>query len=129
MPKYFLKTLEDDEQKALIKWWELACRRYGLEPNDLLHVPNERKGGVTTQAHFAAMGVRRGCPDLLLTVPVGDSPALFIEMKSKGGSLSKYQKPFCERLATRGYDVRVCYGWAAAKDAITEYLFPLTQGL
>lgn len=127
MPKYFLKTREDDEQKALIAWWEFACRRYGLEPFDLLHVPNERKGGVTTQAHFAALGVRHGCPDLMLTVPTLEAPGLFIELKVKGGSLSKNQKPFCERLAQRGYTVRTCYGWTAARDTITEYLAPLLQ--
>ena len=123
--RYIYIASEDAEQKALITWWDIACRTYGLEANDLLHVPNERPGGVTVQAHFAAMGVRAGCPDLMLTVPVAAWPGLFIEMKAKTGGLSPKQRPFCERLAARGYAVEVCHGWEKARDAITRYLEPL----
>ena len=128
MPKkYILQSTEDEEQKSLIAWWGFACHRYGLEEADLLHIPNERKGGASVQAHFAAMGVRAGCPDLLLTVPVGNAPGLFIEMKSKFGVLSKNQKPFCARLAERGYTVQVCKSWQAAQDVIRNYLAPILE--
>lgn len=113
---------EDAEQMAVIDWWDYACRRYGLEPFDLLHIPNEGSGSPVRGKRLKRLGVRAGCPDLLLTQPRGGFHGLFVEMKAKHGRPSPEQKLFLARLVERGYLCEVAYGADQAMSAIQEYL-------
>ena len=114
---------EEKEQDHLIEWWDRQCRVYGLPSFALYHVGNEGSGNAIRGARLKRMGVRAGCPDLLLDVPSGGHHGLRIEMKRrKGGRLSPQQREFLEYLESRGYAVAVCCGWDEARAVIQDYL-------
>ena len=114
---------ESVEQASLVAWWEKACKAYGLPVFALLHVPNEGTGNAIRGAQMKKLGVRAGCPDILLEVPSGGHHGLRIEMKrAKGGRLSPAQREFLAYLEGKGYAVAVCHGWEEARIAIQEYL-------
>lgn len=67
-------------------------------------------------------GAKPGFPDLELNVPRQGYHALFIEMKSKDGSLTNDQKRVFPLLKQHGNRVDVCRSWHAAAAVIVEYL-------
>ena len=116
-------ALELEEQAAVVEWWGYACRQYGLEAFDLFHIPNEGTGSAVRGMLQKRQGLRPGCPDLMLTAPVGSYHGLFVEMKrTKTGKVSHEQGLFHARLKERGYAVAVCYGATQARMAIAGYL-------
>ena len=116
-------ALEQEEQAAVIEWWSWCCKRFGLEPGDLFHIPNEGTGSAVRGMLQKRQGLRPGCPDLMLTAPVGSYHGLFVEMKrTKTGKVSHEQDLFHARLKERGYAVAVCYGATQARMAIAGYL-------
>ena len=54
------------------------------------HVPNEGKRSVSYHAKMKKMGLRSGCPDIIVEYPQGR--VLYIELKTKKGRLSDNQK-------------------------------------
>jgi hypothetical protein len=68
------------------------------------------------------LGVRRGYPDLLLDVAVGDWHGLRIELKDLDGELSTDQRPWLVRLRREGYYADVARGWRDARRLTLEYL-------
>lgn len=116
------KPTEAQEQGALVRWWSVACRQYGLPAFALYHIPNEGSGSAIRGRHLREQGVRSGCPDLSLDVPRGKYHGLRIEMKRKGGRVSAAQLEFLSWLEGQGYRTGVCFGWTEAKDLILDYL-------
>lgn len=53
------------------------------------HVPNEGKRSIYMHNHMKKMGLRSGCPDLIIEYPKGR--ILYIELKTKNGRLSSAQ--------------------------------------
>lgn len=118
-----MKTLEHTEQVNLMKWWALACHKYGLDERLLFAIPNGGERNIVVAARLKAEGVRAGVPDLFLACGRTDYHGLFIEMKkAKGGRVSDNQKCYMDILKTRGYAVVVCHGWNEARQAIESYL-------
>lgn len=73
--------LENAEQIALVSW--LRARHILFT-----HVANERRCSAREGARLKAMGVRPGCPDLILFTPPPKNPlsrGVFIEMKRRNG--------------------------------------------
>lgn len=62
-----------------------------------------------TGARMKAEGARAGVPDIFVAVPAQGKHGLFIEMKVDGGTLSKLQEVWRERLLEQGYGYAVCY--------------------
>ena len=54
------------------------------------HVPNEGKRSISYHAKMKKMGLRSGCPDIIVEYPQGR--VLYIELKTKKGRLSDNQK-------------------------------------
>ena len=54
------------------------------------HVPNEGKRSVSYHAKMKKMGLRSGCPDIIIEYPQGR--VLYIELKNENGRLSDNQK-------------------------------------
>ena len=54
------------------------------------HVPNEGKRSISYHAKMKKMGLRSGCPDIIIEYPQGR--VLYIELKTKKGRLSDNQK-------------------------------------
>lgn len=114
---------ESDEAKALVKWWTLACRTYGLPENVLLHIPNEGKRSVVMGKKLKDEGLRPGTPDYILAVPCPPYSGLWIELKrSKGGTPSDNQLEMLAILEAQHYAVDICHGAVEAIQTIQEYL-------
>lgn len=113
---------EAQHQRALVQWWAWACKKYGLEPRHLMHIPNEGKRSAVLGNLMRAEGLRRGVPDLFLAVPCGRQAGLWIEMKSKTGKPTIDQLEYLHLLEKRGYAASLCYGWEQAKEAVETYL-------
>lgn len=118
-----MKSLEHSEQVALIQWWALQCKRYGVHEQCLFAIPNGGQRNIVTAKRMKDEGVRAGIPDLFLAVPRGDFHGLFIEMKKpQGGVVSDNQKACMEMLSNNDYCVTVCHGFIDAQEAIKGYL-------
>lgn len=71
----------------------------------------------------------KGLPDLVAyrALEIAGAPsqsfcqALFIEVKGKGGTLSKWQKDFREYAKSMDIPVHVCYDWEQVKRIIEEH--------
>ena len=78
---------------------------------------------MVTGAQMKAEGVKKGFPDIELSVPCGRFHGLFIELKRReGGRVSPEQSEWLNRLSEKGYRAVVCYGWHDAKTVIEQYL-------
>lgn len=114
---------ESAEAKALVKWWALACKMYGVPENALVHIPNEGKRSVVMGAKLKAEGMRPGTPDYFLALPRPPLGGLWIELKrSKGGKLSDNQREMLAMLESQRYGIGICHGATQAIHAIQDYL-------
>lgn len=137
-PRPVVRKKRDNEesrsQKAVIKWWQFACRGLGVPEILLFKIMNEGGRGPIVGSIMKAEGLRTGAPDLMLAVSQGVCSAnmdaidgewfygLFIEMKKSKGVVSPEQEVFHELLTAQGYKCVVCYSTAEAIDQITKYL-------
>lgn len=114
---------EHDEQVALMQWWALACKHFGITEQLLFAIPNGGARNAVTGAMLKSEGVRSGVPDLFLAVPCGRWCGLFIELKKrKGGVVSPAQKLMRGELDAQNYACFICKGWDEARDCITAYI-------
>ena len=113
---------EHDEQVALMEWWRLNCRHYGVDEKLLFAIPNGGRRNAVTGARLTAEGVQRGVPDLLLAVARLNCHGLFIEMKTVKGKVSKYQAEMIDTLKSNGYAVYVGRSWKSVCNVIDNYL-------
>lgn len=122
------KHEEDDHQKAVIQWANLA-RINGLKVGDyLFSIPNgaslagNKAQRARQMARLKAQGLKNGVSDLFLPVPRGNWHGLWIEMKSSKGRVSPSQAEWGELMIAQGYEFKVCYSASEAIAAIEEYL-------
>lgn len=113
---------ETEEQAAVIEWWGLKCKAWGVPDRLLYHIANEGTRSAARGRLQKKQGVRAGCPDLCLSVARGGFFGLYIEMKRLGGRLTPEQKEFHADLREQGYRVDTCYGAESAIETITEYM-------
>ena len=88
----------------------------------LYHVPNGGKRDRAEAARLKAEGVKAGVPDIVLPVARGRYHGLYVELKAEGGKPTENQIGWLNDLSSQGYHAVICYGWAAAKTVIEEYL-------
>lgn len=112
---------EATEQEALMQWAAVQTARFP-ELQLLHHIPNGGKRSAAEAAHFKALGVKPGVPDLFLPVARGGYHGLYIEMKAKGGRLSAFQKKMIAALTEQGYACAVCFAWMDAARVIMAYM-------
>jgi hypothetical protein len=128
---------EHREQAALIAWADKARGLYMVDRADdfsaldlLFAIPNAGgfSGGfeanVVRVAKLKREGVRPGVPDLMLALPLGRYPGLFIEMKRAdgGAGASAEQRRFIARLQRVGYLGAICNGFDEARIVVEAYL-------
>jgi len=115
-------------QKAVVAWWNLQCKAYGLPRLALFSVPNGSfLAGDAVQAsirsqRLQATGMRKGTPDLLLMVAKQGYHALAIELKNANGRISPDQHEFHHYLRNAGYWVEVPRSAEMAIQCIKTYL-------
>ncbi len=124
---------ESRAQQAIIKWWSLKCREFGLAENLLMAFPLQGARSALNGARMKAEGMRRGTPDMFLAVKEGFSSdlwipsphaGLWIEMKSKEGRLTEEQCAMQAHLREMGFLCAVCRSTDDAIQTITRYLIP-----
>lgn len=140
MPKARRYKTEQQHQEALVKWFRLQYPKY----KDFLTIASFGEDiGALRMGQLKYMGLTPGYPDLGLFIPIMKQVkkskkwyhifscepkqydfygAMFIEMKSKLGTVAKHQKKIHNQLKKMGYEVVVAYDWEDAQKAIKEYL-------
>jgi hypothetical protein len=112
---------EHGHQAALCQWVAVeGCKQYpGLEL--LFAIPNggDRKPSVAAQ--LKAEGVKPGVPDMMLPLPVGKYPGLFLEMKRPNGYVRDDQDEWHRKLRNCGYAVVVAFDWVSAARILIDY--------
>lgn len=111
-------SIESAEQIALFKWIRVMSNKYP-SLKCIYHTPNGERRDIATAVKLRNMGVQAGVWDIYVPVP---TPGLWIEMKSKTGSLTDSQVAFKERLEPHGYKFVVATSWIQAKEAIELHL-------
>lgn len=105
---------EHDEQVAFCQYLDFVHVTY-------FAVPNGSNKSMTARRKFKAEGLKPGVPDMVLLFEGGET--VFIEMKRKsGGTVSKDQKEWLERLRVLGFDAYVCKGAKEAIEVVQKYL-------
>lgn len=122
-----LYPTEEEEQTAVMHWAEMMAGRWP-ELRLLFHIPNGGKRSKSEAVRFRAAGVRSGVPDLFLPCSRGGFHGLWIEMKAIGGRVSREQEQWRKELMEQGYMSVVCYGAAAAIEAIEKYMHLKEEG-
>lgn len=132
---------ESQMQRALIKWWQLQCRVFGVPELCLFSIPNGGgRSGPRVGSLLKAEGLRKGAPDLMVatarkhvevdgvgpqsTCWMQEYHGLFLELKRKDGRLSPEQEVYHEILRKQGYCVKVAWSLTEAINIITAYLHP-----
>ena len=113
---------EDNIQKAVLQWASWQKYKDGKLSDYLHHSPNGGSRNIVEATKFKRMGVLAGFPDLFLFVARGGYHGLFIELKAKGGRVSKAQADMIARLQEAGYLALVCRGYNEAVDTLKSYM-------
>ena len=112
---------ESEEQIALFEWAEWEKNKYP-DLKWMFHIANGGKRNIVTAKRLKSEGLKPGVPDICLPVPKGEYHGLYVEMKRKGNTTSKYQDEWLQALSDYGYCTAVCYSCESAKDVIMGYL-------
>lgn len=108
---------EDQLQMEVIRYLKLQY------PDVLVHhCANERQTSPQRGAKLKKMGVRAGCPDILIFKKSGNVSGLAIELKIGKNKPTEAQNDFLNRLSINGWFTKVSYNFDAAKTIIDNYL-------
>ena len=118
-----MKSKEHELQAACVKWFSL---QYPQFYRMLFAIPNGGHRDIRTAARLKAEGVKRGVPDLFLSVPRAGYNGLYIEMKYGDNKLTEDQEEFFKQARSLGYLCMDCYTIDQFVDIITGY-FALTN--
>lgn len=116
------KYPEDDAQRALVQWLDLAHPATALHT---IHVPNGGRRSAAQAGIFKALGVRAGVPDIICFQPCGPFAGLAIEIKAPGAvpsQISQAQREWIVRLRRVGWRAEAAAGFDAARAIFDSYL-------
>ena len=111
---------ESEEQKALCQYLTFIGVSYYAIPNGtyLSGTPLQR---AKQMKRLKTEGLKVGIPDMCILLEGGKS--VYIELKHKsGGTVSKDQKEWIERLRVLGFDAYIAKGAGEAIEIIQKYL-------
>lgn len=123
---------EDDIQRALFQWIDLATPRIP-QLAVAFHPANGGKRDAREAARLKGLGVRPGVPDVMIPAR-GPQPDYFdpslrhrgytglaIELKAGKNKPTPEQMRWADNLRKAGWEVRVCYSFDEARQAIADY--------
>lgn len=116
-----MKSEEGYEQEMIFTWAALHAAKYP-ELDLMHHIPNGGRRDKRTGAILKRQGVKAGIPDIFLPAAHGGYHGLYIELKTKTGSLSSAQRQILSKLNERGYKAVMCRGYEDAVETIRAYL-------
>ena len=90
-------TKESDIQIACNDYLIYLSKKYNFRH---FHVPNEGKRSIWLHNRMKRMGLKSGCPDIIIEYPEGK--ILYIELKTKKGRLTNSQKLWAVHSKTLG---------------------------
>ena len=131
LPRKPRNNEESVMQRALIKWWQVNCRHFGVPELCLFSIPNGGNGDAKRGSIMKAEGQRKGAPDLMLAVARQPEISaafwrgyhgLFLELKRPAGIVAPEQEVYHEILQKQGYAVHVCRSLQDCINQITTYL-------
>ena len=99
-------TKESDIQLACNDYLIYLSKQYNFRH---FHVPNEGKRSIWLHNRMKRMGLKSGCPDIIIEYPEGK--ILYIELKNEKGRLSDSQKLWAvqsKALGTPHFVVKGC---------------------
>lgn len=119
---------EDQIQADFFVWVDLYRSRYPAL--DLIYaIPNGANKSKMARFIFKLTGLRSGVPDVHLPVPrLAHDPVsilwagLWIEFKSKTGTVTPNQKEWHAKLRAGHHRVDVCRTWQEGANAVIDYL-------
>lgn len=114
-----MKHQESTIQINCVKWLRY---QYPQLANLFYAIPNGGYRNPVTSKIMKAEGVLAGVADLFLSYPNKTKHGLYIEMKTKAGKQSEYQKQFQSNVEAVGYQYAVCHDLIEFIDTINKYL-------
>ncbi len=109
-------------QKAVIIYWRVHCKHFGLEENLLFKVANEGQRSEMYGKIMKDEGLRAGVSDLFLSTARGGFHGMYLEIKKSDGVVSDSQRAFLKAVGREKYFTRVAYSYDEAVAALEEYL-------
>lgn len=85
-------------------------------------IPNGGKRELRYGSRLKKEGLKKGFPDVGVFTPRGEHNGLFIEFKSKKGSIRQEQSAVMQRLMNEGYLCEVCRSLESAIEVTKNYL-------
>ena len=117
--KRIMKHQESTIQINCVKWLRY---QYPQLANLFFAIPNGGYRNPVTAKIMKAEGVLAGVADLFLSYPNKTKHGLYIEMKTKAGKQSEYQKQFQSNVEAVGYQYTVCHDLIEFIDTLNKYL-------
>lgn len=116
------KKTELTEQIRVMKYCE-SMEAYNEEYKLIYHIPNEGKRKQRTGKNLVKAGLKKGVPDLFISVSKFGYHGLYIELKKdKKSKVEAEQINWIKRLNQQKYIATVCYGADEAIELITAYI-------
>jgi hypothetical protein len=119
---------ENQIQADFFKWLSLHEKAYP-ELGLFYAIPNGSHKSPAARGLFRRTGLKPGVPDVHLPVHAPDHEiwrdgkcGLWIEFKSKRGTVSDAQKQWFEKLKSYRHRVEICRSWIEAANITIEYL-------
>lgn len=116
---------ESTLQIQCVRWFDI---QYPFWSKYLFHI---RNGGSIKSARegmkFKRMGVRKGIPDLFLSIPHIDWHGFYIELKKKGGKPSLEQVENGKAFEDLGYKFLIIDDIEVFIDEVNEYMLKILQ--
>lgn len=132
---------EHKEQRTVIEWGWIAANKWPqysvivekkvngclveIPTLPIVAIPNGGRRDKIGAVMLRAEGLRKGFPDLILPIPVGDYIGLAIEMKKRDGvpsDVKSHQITWLDFLEQQGWKSIVCFGSDHAIEQIENYL-------
>ena len=116
---------EHDEQVAVVQWWRQQYPKFAgllFASANGLYLRGTPRQRAVTWALFERSGGRAGVADLFLALSSRGFHGLWIEMKSRTGTVSPEQKKFIADMRAQDYAAYACKGADSAIDTIKDYM-------
>lgn len=115
---------EDSLQMQCVAWfgWQFPSLKRLLH-----HSPNGGRRDAREGARFKQMGVQAGFPDLLLLVASESKHGLLIELKSRTGKQSEFQKEYQSLVEAQGYRYEVVRSLQQFMSVVRDYLMVVQE--
>lgn len=112
----------NEEARICCAFWRDVQVVYPKVAPHLTHVPSGGYRRPETADLLKRMGTRRGVSDYFVGLPVGDYPAIWIEVKTETGRPEPEQVTWLRMMRECGFAAVCVYGWDDLWDTFSAYV-------